>query len=214
MVSDEPSVGAAHDVDFARALLPWWRKPIPVAIMTSIVASVVPTTTAVSAILQKNREVALQELKQRHDSSMEELKAKHAIQMDYMKQMVDEKDRARLLRMVLRTSTDKALAAWATDEMLIVEKSLDAAEKKLAEERKLFQERLEAQSAETVEERHAREASEKKAAILTSALATKAYGLRNAQHQLCVQEAMTCSGERDATLCARDFLACTRSARP
>jgi len=111
--------GQQIEVD-SKALLPWWRRPLPVAAITATLAAVIPATIAVSGIIQHNKEIALKI----QDGKMEELKTRHSIEMDYLQHMQNDEDRVRLLRMVLATSADPILKNWAREEKGRVDKAI------------------------------------------------------------------------------------------
>jgi len=155
MPDQEPSADLQDEIELQKALLPWWRKPIPVAVVTAILAAIAPTTTAVSAHYQKSRELALQASKQRQDALMEQLKLNHSIQMDYLQHMGDDIERARTLRMIIALNDDTRLIKWAKEEKAAV----DVGAAKLKQQ-------IDEQTALVSREHSAREAAEKKAGQL------------------------------------------------
>lgn len=170
--------------------------------------------------------MALQVEKQKHDAAMEELKLKHSIQMDYMQHMGDEKEKARLLRMIIATSSDEKVVAWAKEEKTAVDKAVADAEAQLKEAtsgRELAEQKLGAQTALTEEQRKARAASEQRAGQLASEIRSKTAELNRIQ---CTKQQDSCIADEIANhvpqeagkfahyRCLRAFLDCKNAATP
>jgi len=96
---------------------PWWKKGVPVATLTAIVASVAPSTTAVWGAFQNTTEKELQRMK-----------LKHSVQMDYLKiisiDAASDTARQRMLRMIVSTDDDPRIVAWAKEENAGLEQTI------------------------------------------------------------------------------------------
>jgi hypothetical protein len=110
---------------------PWWRKTGPVAAITTILAAVIPVTTGVWGLIQKDRELAAQKANHDHEAAMEELRLKHSIRMDILDRVKTQADRSRTLRMVEETSEDPKMVAWAKSERDAIDIDVKAMEERV-----------------------------------------------------------------------------------
>jgi len=102
--------------------LPWWRRGAVVATLTTIIAAVIPVTTAVQAHYEKERQLALEESKQAHE-----------IRTSYLDRLEKPGARLRTLRFVLATTADPSLRQWAQAETKKVQEELDEIDQQIAE---------------------------------------------------------------------------------
>lgn len=100
---------------------PWWRNGKLIATLTTVVAAVVPASTAIQGYYRNRRELALQESKQAHE-----------IRTSYLDRLDKPGSRLRTLRFVLATTDDAVLKAWAEAETMQVENELAAIQLQLA----------------------------------------------------------------------------------
>jgi chromosome segregation ATPase len=98
---------------------PWWRNPKAVTVLVSVVAALVPLTTAVDAYLKGRTNLALASAQQRH-----------AMRMDYMRTALDpqapelqRQSRLRLLTFILES--DDPVRTWAESELGVVNQTID-----------------------------------------------------------------------------------------
>lgn len=101
---------------------PWWRRGTIVATLTTIIAAVVPVTTAVQAHYQKERELALESSKQAHE-----------IRTSYLDRLDKPGARLRTLRFVLATTSDPELRLWAQGETRQIEMELAEIDRRIDE---------------------------------------------------------------------------------
>ena len=103
---------------------PWWRKSSTVTLIAAILAAIMPATTAVQGHFQKERELALEEKKQRHAMDLERERQTEQIRNAYLDRLKNEGELVRTLRFVEATNTDLAMRTWATTERTRLEDTL------------------------------------------------------------------------------------------
>jgi hypothetical protein len=122
---------------------PWWRSRATITTLTTILAAVVPLTTAVHGWAQKDRELALEELKFKTANSLELQKQTNAIAMQrerqteeirtsYLERLKAPGEHLRTLRFILATTDDKTLRNWAIEEKNVVEGDLRKLEEEIS----------------------------------------------------------------------------------
>jgi hypothetical protein len=118
---------------------PWWKHGATIVTLTTIVAAVVPLTTAVQGWMQTSRELALEELKSKTANALElrrqtttaatERERQAAeVRSSYLERLKAPAEHLRALRFVLATTEDKTLRAWAVEEKKVVEEEMQKQE--------------------------------------------------------------------------------------
>jgi len=110
---------------------PWWRRTGLIATMTALLAAVLPVKTAIEESFRNDRELALQQAKQREDAALQRAKQEHEIRMAYLDRFEVPGHRLQTLRFLIATTSDQRLLAWAKEEKKLVEVQLAAIEQEL-----------------------------------------------------------------------------------
>jgi hypothetical protein len=127
-------MGEEGDVE-TRAGLPeaWWRRGWVVVAMTAFVAGAFPVTAAIREHDQTEREVALEQGRQAHALAVERERQGEQLRSSYLDRANQPADRYRILRLILATTQDATLRAWAEGEKALFEKELAGAQKRIDE---------------------------------------------------------------------------------
>jgi hypothetical protein len=107
---------------------PWWRRAPIVTALTTIVAAIVPTTTAVQGFIEKQKQLDL-----------ETAKESDAIRSAYLDRLKDPDARFFTLRFVMATSDDPKMREWAKTELEHLSKQLDKWADDIARQEKITQ---------------------------------------------------------------------------
>ena len=93
-------------LDKSKETRAWWTRPTIVAMLTAIVASVAPLTTAVQTSITAQGQVKL-----------EQQKHVHAMRQQYLERVLNDKQSERVLEFLLFVEEDKRLRKWAEAEL-------------------------------------------------------------------------------------------------
>ncbi len=102
----------------------WWRKSTVVLAMTAIAAGVWPTTSAIRAHYELERDLALEASKQQHEQAMEQARQLEQVRVAILERLKTADDRLRALRLLLASAPDASLRSWAEAEKASLEREL------------------------------------------------------------------------------------------
>ena len=102
--------------DLARLSQPWWRS-WNVTALGAFLAAIAPATAGVTGYFEKQKQLALEEQKQKHELAMEQQKQDEDIRGNYLDRMRDPHQSRRTLRLLASTSPDVKIRDWANGEL-------------------------------------------------------------------------------------------------
>ena len=111
---------ATVERDLARLAQPWWRSWNVTAI-GAFLAAVAPATAGVAGYFEKQKQLALQEQKQRHEIAMAQQKQDEDIRAHYLDRVLDPKQARRTMRLLAATSSDDKVRQWAKQELPLLD---------------------------------------------------------------------------------------------
>lgn len=101
---------------------PLWRRGGWVTAIATIIAAVIPVTTAIIEHYHKEQEIGLQKVKQEHEIRLEREKQTDQIRTGYLDRLKDADSRQRTLRFLIATLDAKdPVKQWATEEKKVVD---------------------------------------------------------------------------------------------
>lgn len=95
---------------------PWWRS-WNITALGALLAAIAPTTAGVTGYFEKQKQLALEEQKQRHEIAMAQQKQDEEIRGRYLDRIVDPQQSRRTLRLMIVSSTDEKIRQWAANEL-------------------------------------------------------------------------------------------------
>jgi hypothetical protein len=112
---------ATLERDIAKIARPWWRS-WNVTALGAFLAAVAPATAGVTGYFEKQKQLALEEQKQRHEIALTQQKQDEEIRSKYLDRVNDPSQMRRTLRWLQATSTDATVRKWAGEELPFVDK--------------------------------------------------------------------------------------------
>lgn len=161
---------ATVERDLAKLSKPWWRS-WNITALGAFLATIAPATAGVTGYFDKQKQLALEEQKQRHEIAMAQQKQDEDIRSRYLDRLLDPHQTRRTLRLLMATSSDTKVRDWAMNELPFVDQQAKTNDdertrrfKKADEDEKLLRKLLEEKSSSELV-KHAAEVAAKSRAI-------------------------------------------------
>lgn len=95
----------------------WWTNPAWVGLITALIASIAPVTTAIYTSITSNAQLRLEERKQIHE-----------MRQEYLNRVLTDRQSERVLEFLVHVEDDTRLKAWAEAELKKTESKIKTQE--------------------------------------------------------------------------------------